>query len=984
MLQAIKTKVLDEGTTDPTQVVYYSQEELDPGFIGSSNPLRIGIKGNPSFGNVRVIMVGLRNKNNANVCGEVWFNELRMSELENKGGWAAVANMDANIADFADISATGRTSTIGFGSIEQGPNQRSLEDLQQYDIVTNVNLGQLLPKKWGIQLPFNYGIQEELITPKYDPEFDDIILQERLDNAPDAATRDAIEEQSINYTKRQSINFIGVRKNRNQESEATPMPYDIENFTFSYTYNEEEHHDFEIESAMDQSVRLGGTYDYSFNNKPIEPFKKSDSLFMGKYWQFLKDFNFNPLPSNVSVSSNIIRNFNQQKFRELNLLPGQIGLPTLYQRNFMFDWQYTVNYNLTNSLRFNFNAANNRIVNNYIDNGLVDNSIQIWDGFFEIGDPNQHVQSLQVNYDLPTAKFPFLKWIRATYSYQGDYQWQDGSDLFSNVEVPSENGPSVFYDLGNSVQNANTHRINSNLDLTSLYRYLGIKKLTGSSDEGDGRSGEGSNSLLGGAAGKGQERESMNKRDQIMALRNASNSNARPAKKLSPGQKVINSLIGLATSVKKAQINYLENNGIFLPGYLPSVGFGGSLRPSTGFVFGSQAEVRDLAARKGWLTIFPEFNQQYTEVESRQLDMQVNTELLDDLKIDFNASRLYSENFSENYIVEDGLYRSLTPNTFGNFNISTVLINTAFGKSDEFGSEAFDAFRSNRLTIAKRLAERFYGTTTYPVDEEGYPEGFGKNSQQVLLPAFVAAYRGSDPSKERSGILRDVPLPNWDLKYTGFMKMKWFKKRFKRFSIQHGYRAAYTLNQFQTNLDYNRFDPTELDQSGNFKSEIILNNVNLTEQFSPLIKVDFEMMNSVKILAEIRKDRALSLSFANNLMTEIQGEELILGLGYRIKDLRIGTNFGGKRSIMKSDLNFKLDFSVRDNKTIIRYLDVNNNQTTAGQTIYGLQFSSDYALTKNLTALFFYDHTFSEYAISTAFPQTTIRSGFTLRYNFGN
>ena len=355
-----------------------------------------------------------------------------------------------------------------------------------------------------------------------------------------------------------------------------------------------------------------------------------------------------------------------------------------------------------------------------------------------------------------------------------------------------------------------------------------------------------------------------------------------------------------------------------------------------------------------------------------------------DLKIDFNASRLYSENFAENYIVEDGLYRSLTPNTFGNFNISTVLIGTAFSPSDEFGSEAFEAFKTNRLTIAQRLAERFYGTAAYPLDEEGYPEGFGKNSQQVLLPAFVAAYRGSDAAKERSGIFRDIPLPNWDLKYTGFMKMDWFKKRFKRFSVQHGYRAAYTLNQFQTNLDYNRLDPTEKDQSGNFKPEIILNNVNLTEQFSPLIKIDFEMMNSIKILAEIRKDRALSLSFANNLMTEIQGEELILGLGYRIKDLRIGTNFGGKRSVMQSDLNFKLDFSVRDNKTIIRYLDVDNNQTTAGQTIYGLQFSSDYALTKNLTALFFYDHTFSEYAISTAFPQTTIRSGFTLRYNFGN
>ena len=119
-------------------------------------------------------------------------------------------------------------------------------------------------------------------------------------------------------------------------------------------------------------------------------------------------------------------------------------------------------------------------------------------------------------------------------------------------------------------------------------------------------------------------------------------------------------------------------------------------------------------------------------------------------------------------------------------------------------------------------------------------------------------------------------------------------------------------------------------------------------------------------------------------MTEIKGDEIVLGLGYRVKDLKISTNFGGKKKVITSDLNFKLDVSRRDNKTIIRYLDINNSQTTAGQTIYGLQFSADYALSKNLTALFYYDHTFSEYAISTAFPQTTIRSGLTLRYNFGN
>lgn len=989
LLQEIKTRVLGDPSGDPTQVTYFNQADLDPSSAdGPENDLRIGIKGNPSFGNVRTIMLGLKNPTTNDICGEVWFNELRLSELKNQGGWAAVVNMDANVADFATVSATAGRSTVGFGSIEQGPNQRSREDIQQYDVVTNVNLGQLLPPKWGIQLPFNYGRAEELITPQYDPEFQDIELDTRIDNTDDQDEKDQIKEQSVDYTKRQSVNFIGVRKDRTGEGK--PMPYDIENFTFSYSYNQVDHHDFEIEEALDQNVRVGATYNFNFAPVNFEPFKKNDSLFNGKYWQFLKDLNFSVLPTNITASSNIIRQYNEQKFRELNLLPGNIGLPTLYQRNFLFDWQYSFNYNLTKSFRFNFNSSNNRIVTNYIDSeGIADDSIGVWDGFFDIGEPNQHFQSLQINYDLPFSKFPFLKFIRATYSYTGDFQWQDGSDLFNNIPITISDGTTQNYDLGNSVQNSSAHRINSTLDMNNFYKYVGLTKITtGSRGNSGGQDGPGIKTGAEVKAGKGgaeeKEKESKNEGSALGERGGNSGNGGTTSGSLSGGDKAVNTLIGLVTSIKKIQLNYQENQGIFLPGYTPSVGFAGTLKPSAGFTFGSQAEIRDLAARKGWLTIYPEFNDQYTEVESKQLDAQVNIELIPDLKIDLNGSRIYSENYAENYIVEDGLYRSLTPSTFGNFNISTLLIKTAFSSSDEINSAPFDDFRSNRLVIANRLAEKFYNGTNFQRDADGYPIGFGKTSQNVLLPAFISAYRGSDASSEKTGIFRDVPLPNWDVKYTGFMKLDWFKKRFKRFSVQHGYRASYTVNQFQTNLDYDPTNPQAVDQSGNFKSEIFLSNVNLTEQFSPLIRIDFEMKNSVKILAELRKDRALSLSFANNLMTEIQGNEIVLGLGYRIKDLKVGTNFGGKKKILKSDLNFKIDLSRRDNKTIIRYLDIENNQTTAGQTIYGLQFSADYALSKNLTALFYYDHTFSEYAISTAFPQTTIRSGLTLRYNFGN
>src|SRR5690554_7170202 len=147
-------------------------------------------------------MLGVKNPTSNDLCGEVWFNELRLSELENKGGWAAVVSMDANMADFATVSAMGSMSTVGFGSLEQGPNQRSMEDAQQYDVVTNLNLGQLLPAKWGVQLPFNYGRSEELITPKYDPQYQDIELKAQMNNAGSEEERDQIKQQAVDYTRR--------------------------------------------------------------------------------------------------------------------------------------------------------------------------------------------------------------------------------------------------------------------------------------------------------------------------------------------------------------------------------------------------------------------------------------------------------------------------------------------------------------------------------------------------------------------------------------------------------------------------------------------------------------------------------------------------------------------------------------------------------------------------------------------------------------
>ena len=974
-LETIKSLSILNGSLGSDQPIFYDvvNEDVIDEPVNEFSPLEVGehriaIKGNPNFGDIRTLMIGVKNpsQDNMDVCAEVWFNELRLSDMDNEGGWAATLALDTNIADFINISATARQSTSGFGNIEQGPSERDQIDKKQYDLISNINVGQLFPEKWGLNIPLNYGQGEEYITPEYDQQYRDITLSSRIDQAESQEDKDAILKQSEDYTKRKSINLIGVNKQRTNDDK-TPRFYDMENLTFNYSYNEVNHRDYEIENMLDQNVRAGVNYNFNFNSIKLEPLKNNDSIFNSKYLKILKDFNINLLPASISINTDYIRQFNKQKFREVDLTQDNIGIQELFRRNYSFDFQLAINYPISENLTLNYNAANNNIVRNYfVDdeiNGLQDSELDVWDRFFDIGDPNRQVQQIAINYDLPLNKIPTFNFLKTTYSYTGDYQWQKGSDLFGNLTLDGQT-----YDLGNSISNANTHNVNSVLDMQKLYRYIGLTKFTRNSDS--------------------------------KSVRGFSNNNQ--TKKTNP---ILKSIIDLITTVKRIQINYSENNGSYLPGFLETPGFIGSFTPSFGYVFGSQRDIRYLAARNGWLTVFPEFNQQFSSTKNSNLTFSANLVPIKDLKIDLTGGRTYAENITESFNTIDtdndgfsDLYNPFIQNSIGNFNISTVLIKTAFSKSDEFSSEVFETFKSNRLTIARRLATQDGVDFSNPNNFEngdlsGFPLGFGKTSQSVLLPSFLSAYSGTDPNKVSLGAFRDIPIPNWSIKYSGFMKMKWFRKNFKRFSVSHGYNSMYTINQFRSNLDYVQPDfnldyslqnPDVFDQSDNFKNKTLFSNINLMEQFSPLVKIDVEMKSSLKLLTEIRKDRLLSLSFDNNLLTEIQGNEYIVGLGYRVKDLQISSRLGGSRQLIKSDLNMKADFSVRNNKTIVRYLDLENNQVTSGQTILNLKYSADYAFSQNLTGIFYFDYSFSEYAISTAFPQTTIRAGFTMRYNFGN
>ena len=345
LLSKIKSKYLNKNSLTESSFFDEEMNEVDEftpiSNLSGSKYYRISVKGNPSLGSIRTMMIGVKNPSTMigdNLCGEVWFNELRIAGIDNKGGWASIGSIDGNMADFLNFSGNTRYSSIGFGSIDQSPNQRTREELFQYDFTTAGDVAKLFPASFGIQIPLNYSVGEVTISPEFDPFYQDIKLKDRIDASDSNEEKNKIKEQAIDYTKRKNISVVGVRKIGRTENKKF---YNIENFDFSYSYNEIYHHDYEIENQKNKNIRLQGNYGYNFQSFEISPFSEIKFLKNKKYFEWLSNINFNLLPSSFSFSANINRTLNSQLFRDVYMdvktENSLLTLPVLVQRNYLFE-----------------------------------------------------------------------------------------------------------------------------------------------------------------------------------------------------------------------------------------------------------------------------------------------------------------------------------------------------------------------------------------------------------------------------------------------------------------------------------------------------------------------------------------------------------------------------------------------------------------------------------------------------------------------
>jgi len=829
-----------------------------------SNGSTIKVKGSPTLAQIKTVMLGVKNNNETDVrSGQVWFNELRAVGFDNKGGWAGVMSANANFADVADVSLTGSISTVGFGGVESRVQERSIEESKEYNVTTNIQLGKMMPKKWNMQVPMNYSVSEKFIDPKYDPSYQDATVEQALATGDDQVIENS--QNSRDYTKRKSISFINVKKNRNTASKKKPKFYDVENISASYSYSEELHRDYSIQRYINQNLATGLSYNFNFSPLNIEPFKKSEKL-KSKYWKIIKDFNFNPVPKVIAINSKMNRAYTQQQSRNLVDIEGIGDQPILTQRNFLFDWDYTVGFDLTKSLQLNFNATNNYIYDSFGS----DEELEIYDDFLDIGRANQYHQKLNGTYKLPINKLPYLSFITADYGYTADFDWQASS------QNELDNGLTYADVVGNTIQNSNTHNINANVDFSRFYKNIGLDKMFGL-----------------------QKKVSKKKKGIPLAKvdKQVADKKIKLSKNASFGKKILKGTYDVLTSVKKAKVSFSQNNGTLLDGYEPSVGFlgrnnyQGGLAPNLGFVFGGQTDILNTALENNWLVTRNEdddyYNKNYGQTQADKLDYTITVKPFKDFTIDIRGNNIKTAAFTQQIdIIEAGdndQLADIEAYETGNFSTSYSMLGTVFKDSETL----FQNFLDYRSIISNRLAADT-GLSNNFDPEQSDVSGFKTNGQQAMLPAFLAGYSGKSPDDISTGPFRNIPIPNWTLRYNGLIKLKWFKKRFSAFTLSHAYKSSYTLGGFTNNLLYDADGDNvrDVNISGNYQPELLISTATLIDEFSPLIRVDMKMRNSFSLKGEVRKDRSLALNLNNNTVTDIKGTEYIFGLGYKIKDVK--------------------------------------------------------------------------------------------------
>ena len=986
---------------------------------------RVSVTGNPSLSNVKVIMIGVRNNSSTTKDCIVWVNELRLTDFDSDGGWAAKGSINLNLSDIATFNFAGHKETVGFGAVDQSLSERNLEDYSQYSIALQVDAGRFLPEKAKLSAPIYFSMTKEKTTPKYNPLDEDVLLKDALDACSTEEQRDSIESFAITHSTVKSFSISGLKFDVKSKN---PMPWDPANFTLSYSSNRQRNSDPDNEYENTSDYRGSLQYSYAPYFKPFKPFSKIKSK--SKNAKFLKDWEFNWLPTSIEFYTNISRYYYEQQ--ERNTTDSDIELPVSVSKNFLWDRQFAINWNITKSLNVSFNSNTTAHIEEptgAVNKRLFPDEYKLWkDSIMQsiknLGTPYSYDQSFITTYKAPFSSIPLLNFMTASVSYNSTYNWERGTEI---------DGVTT----GNTIYNQSSWSIDGRVNLEQFYNKFKYLR-----DVNKRFSNSRSNSVP--KKPKRFERTIALKTDTTVNVRHnlrtkklkiSATADGKPfaietrivddnnIEILNRGSKNIKITIvennkekknfwkeaaqyatRFGMMVRNVSVRYKNTKSLSLPQFVPEIGdiFGQSnnydvMAPGLDFAFGFYDEDYIYKAKeRGWLLADETQTSPALFARTEEFDLEIGLEPIKGLKITLTTNRTDSRTSQIMFMYDD-----MNTTYSGSYTKTHCAILTALRKSsadDGYASATFDKFLENIPIIAERIQNRYNGVT-YPAT--GFMQnhslagktfdatngGVNTSSSDVLIPAFVAAYTGQSPDKVTLDPFPGLSamLPNWRITYDGLGKIEWFRKYFRSLTLTHAYQCTYSVGSFTSYSDWISvdgdmgFSQDELTQNPYPSSPYNISSVAITEKFAPLIGLSATMYNNITLNAEYRDSRTLTLNSSAGQLVEASSKSFVIGGSYKIANFNTILKIGGQQQGVNHDMTINADFTLSNNNALIRKIESNTAQATSGTRTLSINVTADYVLSKRLTVGAYFDHQINTPLVSsTAYPTTNTNFGISI------
>ena len=994
---------------------------------------KVYVMGNPSLSKVRVMLIGVRNNSPTTKSCVVWVDELRVTDFDSEGGWAAKANMTLSMSDIATVNVGFHKETEGFGSVDQSLSMRRLDNYDQYNVAVQTDLGRFIPEKVKLHAPIYYSYNNEKTTPKYNPMDQDVKLKEAVDICETKEQKDSIMNYAV--TQRTAKNFSISGLKFDIKTMKNPMPWDPTNFSFSYSFNKQHLND--PENVYENTNDYRGSMQYSWTPyaKPFKPF----SYFINeknKSMKFLHDWELNYLPTNISFSTNISRYYYEQLTR--NETGIDVELPVSVSKNFLWDRQFALSWNIIKSITATFNSMTTAHILEpvgQVNKKLLPDEYRNWkdsviSSIKDLGTPWAYNQTFNVTYKAPFNQIPILSWITANASYNSTYRWDRGTIVegissgnnIANQTVRSVDGRfnlEQFYSKipylkkvderfsskpskrNKPAKKEKPKKFNRTIKLSPdtaiiINHKLGVKKIKVTATTTDDQP---------------FKIEYKVKDKDNVEITTLGEENLKFSIVEIQGEEKHNFFTEAAQytcrvlmSVRNLNVKWKKTTSLTIPQYLPEIGdiFGQSthydyMAPGLDFAFGFAGQSYiEKAIDRNWLMKDPTQTTPALYGCAQEFNAEVELEPIAGLKIKLNGNRTDNRSTQIQFMYDNPTY--IYGGSYVKTHIALATALRTVKADDNYHSAVFDKFLENVPIIADRLQERYMGTI-YP--DAGFIHGtsmagntysldngaINKSSSDVLIPAFMAAYSGKDAHKVNLDPFPGIKaiLPNWRITYDGLMRIPLFKRLFKAFTLVHAYQCVYNVGSYNSFSDWvtigNGLGFTQDVLTGGAipSSPYNISSISLTEKFAPLIGFNATLFNDLSLNIQYDDQRTLTLNSSAGQLVEAASRSFTLGGSYKIANFNQVLKLKSKQQNVNNDLTFNLNVKMSSNTALIRKIEANTAQATSGTRTWSVNFTANYVVSKRITMGAYFDYQSNTPLVSTtSYPTTNTNYGLSI------